>query len=141
MADATPPVADSMPNVVDWRKFLTDYPPGTRAYVQGAVEEVGTNGRPKVAAPELQLHCDGTCQGLSYCAGVARAVGLLFPCPSWESVWDAILCYDCPKCHTQVKSYAIRVLGDESMLRTVPCPSVAKLGEWPSFSFLTPSKV
>jgi hypothetical protein len=40
-----------------------------------------------------------------------------------------------------VKSYAIRVQGDESTLRSLPTADMAKLTEWPAFSFLTPSRV
>src|SRR5690242_7238566 len=81
MADATPPVSASLPHEVDWRKFLTDYPPGIRASVDGAIAEVENNGRPKIALPELQIYCDVNCRGLSYCTGTLRAVGVLFPGP------------------------------------------------------------
>jgi len=45
MADVTPPLTGSVYAVVDWRSFLTDFPPGTRAPVDGAVEEMGAGGR------------------------------------------------------------------------------------------------
>jgi hypothetical protein len=141
MADAIPGPPAYLPNVVDWKVFLTDYPPGTRGSVDGAVEEVGTDGRPKISVPELQLECDGTCQGMSYCGGVIRGVGELFPGPGRQQAWDAVLYYCCRKCRAPVKSYAVRVEGDDSVLRTVPTPTAAKLAEWPPFCFRTPSKV
>jgi hypothetical protein len=140
MADATPLPEASLPSVVDWRKFLTDYPPGTRGSVDGAVDL--TDGRPKIVAPELQLHCDGKCQGVSYCAGHVRATGLLFPSRTPpDEVRDGILFYSCQKCLTPVKSYAIRLLSNESILCSLRFHEVAKLGEWPPFSFLTPPRV
>jgi len=118
MADATPRSAASLPNVVDWRVFLTDHPPGTRASVDGAVEEVGNDGRPKFALPELQLHCDGMCQGPSYCVGFTKAIGSLFPGPDVRQCYDGILSYQCRKCNTPAKSYAVRILGDGTTLTT-----------------------
>ncbi len=141
MADATPPPAASLPSVVEWRRFLTDYPPGTRASVEGVTVKLNPVGRPTISAPDLQLYCDGVCQGLSYCEGEVRANGLLFPGPGQQKAWDAILYYCCQKCRTPVKSYAIRVQGDESTLRSLPTADMAKLTEWPAFSFLTPSRV
>jgi hypothetical protein len=139
MADVTPPPSASLPSVIDWRKFLTDYPPGTRASAEGAVD--ASSGRPNVAVPELQIYCDGPCQAVSYCAGKARAGGQLFPSPGPLQARDYILFYSCCKCQTPVKSYAVRVLGEESWLLQMMTADVAKLGEWPPFSFRTPSKV
>lgn len=141
MADATPRSTSSLPNVVEWRMFLTDYPPGTRASVEGAVQEVGNNGRPKFTLPELQLHCDGTCQGPSYCVGVTQAVGSLFPGPDIRQCYDGILRYQCHKCNTSVKSYAVRILRDGPTLTPLRTADVAKLGEWPAFCPRMPSKV
>lgn len=140
MADATPPESSSLPNDMDWREFLADYPPGTRAKVEGSLE-ASTNNRPKFSTPELQLYCDtGGCEGPSWCKGVARTVGLLFPAPQHSEVWDGLLVYTCKRCNRELKTYAVRFLGslcfpDEHL------SEFAKMGEWPPFSFRTPSKV
>jgi hypothetical protein len=55
-------------------------------------------------------------------------------------VQDAILCYACSKCQTPLKSYAVRLIGDKSALYGATVDA-AKVGEWPPFSFQTPSKV
>jgi hypothetical protein len=145
MAEATPPAAASLPSVVDWRKFLTDYPPATRASVEGAVEEAEVKEQLKVVVPELQLYCDGNCQGMSYCRGKnVTGIGsnVLFPSrlPP-DGVWDCILIYSCQKCQIPVKSYAVRVLGNQSILRSSRTADAAKLGEWPMFSPPTPTRV
>lgn len=139
MADATPPQSASLPNIVEWRKFLTDYPPGTRAMVDRAIKTVNHN-RPEVSTPELHLYCDLGCQGPAWCNGAARAVGRLFPAPMPDDVWDTLLVYTCQKCSRELKAYAVRVLGVKSNL-LVGYPECAKLGEWPPFNFRTPSKV
>ena len=139
MADVTPPPGASLPTTVDWRAFLTEYPVGTRASVEGAIRS--PDGNPAVEVPELQLYCDGTCQGTTYCVGEVQADGYLFPRSDLERSRDVILRYVCRKCQTQVKSYAVRVLGDRQFLASSRTADVAKLGEWPSFSFRTPAKV
>jgi hypothetical protein len=137
MADVTPPASASLPNAVEWRDFLTEHPPGTRASVEGAVAT--TSGRPEIATPELKLDCPNCLA--SHCAGVVRAAGALFPAATPGQSRDSILFYSCGKCRADVKSYAVRLLGDESMLMTLATASVAKLGEWPPFSFRTPARV
>jgi len=137
MANVTPSDAASLKSVVDWRKFLTEYPPGTRAPVEGALEA----GSENVIVPELLLHCYGTCQSQSYCAGKQRTRGFLFPGTDAQLNRDSILCYHCVKCQTFVKSYAIRFLGDATTLATSKFADVSKLGEWPAFSFDTPARV
>jgi hypothetical protein len=67
-----------LPNVIDWRTFLTDWPPGTTGPVEGVFDEVELNGWPKLHVPELQLYCVGACNGLSFTAGNVRAGGFLF---------------------------------------------------------------
>src|SRR5262245_31112798 len=136
MADATP--LDSLPSVVDWRKFLTDYPPRTRASVEGVFKRGSSD--PVFALPELQLFCDGDCQDVSYCHGSILASGRLFPL-LYRPALDGILAYTCSKCQMQVKSYAIRALGKASTLPTDKTADTSKLGEWPPFSFSTPSRV
>src|SRR4051794_23597636 len=112
MADASPPPRASLPSVVDWREFLTEYPPGTRATVKGAVIEYSGGNRPKAFTPELQLFCDGACQRVNFCTGVVRTSGLLFPGHDIQLVWDAILYYECRECQTPVKSYGVRLFGE-----------------------------
>lgn len=136
---------------VDWRIFLTDSPPGLRASVDGAATNVLNNGWPEILLPELQLHCDGSCQGPSFCSGRIRASGLLFavrrdvpPRPGGSSIeerYDLLLCYTCGKCLREVKSYAVRFC----QRADPPVPGgvwgVEKMGEWPRFSPRTPSKL
>jgi hypothetical protein len=52
MADATPPPSASLATVVDWRRFLADYPPGTRAMVEGALEFADAINTPKFSVFE-----------------------------------------------------------------------------------------
>ena len=136
MADATPKTTH--PNVVDWRQFLTDFPPGSRASVEGVVE-TETTGRPRIVVPELQLHCDN-CFTIRYCAGTVRGTGQFFPGLDPQRARDFILWYICQKCQTQVKSFAIRVLGDVSA-PSYGTADTAKMGEWPAFSFVTPARL
>src|SRR5581483_2882437 len=103
--------------------------------------KVDSNGRPIVSRPELQLECVQGCQRLSYCRADQRFGGSLFPGPPPQEAWDAILYYYCSKCRNPVKSFAIRILGQDTTLRAVAFVDAAKLGEWPPFSFRTPSKV
>ena len=104
MADATPPCAASLPRTVNWRVFLTDYPPGTRASVDEAVG-IGPNSIARLALPELRLYCDENCRTESYGVGVLRTAGLLFPGPKTQSS-DMILCYDCQKRTTEIICYS-----------------------------------
>lgn len=136
MADATPPAAASLPSVVDWRKFLTDYPPGTRASVEGALEP----GTTSIATPELQLYCDGSCRCLSYSSGGVETGGKLFPVFTPQKSYDFILCYSCLKCGTELKSFAVRIVG-EKWTRDQRTLDISKMGEWPPFAYRTPAKV
>lgn len=137
MADATPQT--SLTSVVEWRKFLADFPPGTRGSVEGAI--VRSDGSPKFTTPELQLYCD-ECSAVSYCSGQARIHSQsCFPISSFQASLggqDAILFYLCTKCAAWVKSYAVRAVGED---RGFPTADVAKLGEWPTFSYQTPAKL
>src|SRR5262249_8618292 len=93
---------------LEWRDFLTDRPPGTRLRIDSAA--FGSGSQVVVAVPELQLHCDGRCGGISFCKGTRQANGQLFGArdplhglrvgrPACETLpEDAVLCYTCEKC-------------------------------------------
>ncbi|MFO0806736.1 MAG: hypothetical protein U0791_26825 [Gemmataceae bacterium] len=137
MADAAPPNRKSHPSVLDWRDFLVNYPPGTRASVECALEPSDR----KVTAPEIRLFCDGTCCELAYCKGTVKDWRkYLFPSSMPDNETDALLYYDCAKCNTGIKTYAVRIYGDASQLHLRYVEAV-KLGEWPRFSFDTPARV
>jgi hypothetical protein len=133
MTDVTP--YSSLPKVVEWRDFLTNYPPGTRGSVEGIADL--SSGHPKILMLELQLYCNGSCANLSYCIGQLRTQGLLFPAGSRsEEVMDYVLVYSCRKCQAHVKSYAIRIIGRQWRDGIfLPSMDVAKMAEWPDFSF------
>ena len=138
MADVTPPAESSLTSVVEWRSFLADYPLGTRAPVEGVLRP--QDGRTAIEIPELLLFCDD-CGCGRYCKGNRRASGFLFPGRNPQECHDSLLIYDCSKCGIAVKSYAVRLIGNPDTWGAGTYCEVAKLGEWPPFSFRTPSKV
>src|SRR5713226_825397 len=139
MTDITP--TSPLPKLIEWRNLLTDYPPGTRASVEGIVDRSG--GPPNVAVLELQLFCDGTCQKVEYCTGVVRAQGIFFPAGyQADDVFDYFLVCSCRKCQAHVKTFAVRVIGRNWRQGVVQSTvEVAKIAEWPDFSFSTPARV
>ncbi len=140
---------------LDWRDFLTDRPPGTRASVdRAAARQAPNQHQVLLVVPELQLHCDGKCQCVAFCKGNTQAIGRLFggcqgaaigqygpPAGAGNLPYDALLNYSCEKCYRVVKSYALRFWSVAVSPNEVEFVDVQKLAEWPPFSPRTPGKV
>lgn len=140
-------------SVLDWRDFLTNHPPGTRAHVDRAASTDGY--QVKVHLPEIQLNCDGQCQGIMYCKGTTSANGKLFggltqtesspissSLPAGRNLPnDSVLSYACETCGQVVKSYAVRFRSLATTMQVAELVDVQKLAEWPPFSPRTPAKV
>ena len=120
-------------------------PRGTTAPVEGAVQEVEPNGRPKLYVPELELHCAGKCYGLSFATGTVRATGTFFAADTKvtgdEKRFDYILCYSCRRCKREVKSYAVRIIPYSPISPSLPHVEVVKMAEWPPFSPPIPARL
>jgi hypothetical protein len=154
MTDATAS-PDRDRDTLDWRDFLVDRPPGTRAHVDRAAYAQQPHPSPAVVhLPELQLYCDGACKNISYCKGQQFAIGKLFggiereqlPTgnyvePTKNVPHDVVLCYSCEKCGRVVKSYSVRFWSVAASWQERELVDVQKIAEWPFFSPRTPSKV
>ena len=149
------PSPDDEALALDWRDFLTDRPPGTRARVDRAVYPESHQRAVIVRLPEIQLHCDGQCQRIAYCKGTTSVQGKLFggldqteSLPNSGSLpvtrnlpYDAVLSYACEQCGRVVKSYAVRFWSLASSLQEITLVDVQKIAEWPPFLPRTPGKV
>src|SRR5260370_36779883 len=118
---------------VDWRSFLLETPPGTKARIRGLVNPL-QGPENKLYAPEMELHCNSPSCGTSrFCSGEAP-MNLMYG--HEPHIWkDIFLRYRCRECGEEVKLYAIRVrTGTEPR----PDGEALKVGEWPSFGPPTP---
>jgi hypothetical protein len=148
-------IASSDEEVQDWRAFLTDRPPGTRAQVARAAHAYPSAPFSAVVdTPELQLYCDGACQRISHCKGRLSASGKLFgsieaqqfgvnvPQPGPMNLpYDAIFSYACERCQRIVKSYSVRFWSIATCAEGPSYANVEKIAECPPFSPRTPGKV
>lgn len=137
MMTVTPPPAATLRGLVDWRVFLTEHAPPVRANATDVFRTSFTTPE----TPELKLFCGGPCQSVWYCGGKILQVGVYFPHLPDEIAMDVLLQYECKECGTWVKTYALRILGDQNMRLSCSTTDVVKLAEWPTFSFTVPAKV
>lgn len=141
MAEAMTDIASDTP--VEWRRFLTDYPPGTYALVKNATKPRTPNSD-AVVLPELELTCTRTCQGDRFCTGrpegsIGSIFATFFPADGLINVHDRLVTYTCDDCRQPVKAYGIRIgqREDDPEKQVL----AIKMSEWPEFTFRTPSKV
>jgi hypothetical protein len=150
----TETIASPDDSTLDWRDFLTDRPPETRARVDGAAYVQKGTRSVTVRGPELQLYCDGSCQRIMFCQYIGGTTGRLFggvkgnpphqpvpPAGPDNLPYDALLCYTCEKCGRVVKSYAVRFWSIAVSFEEADLVDVQKIAEWPPFAPRTPGKV
>jgi hypothetical protein len=135
-------------DTLEWRDFLIDRPPGTRAFIDRAAYQESFNAW--VSTPEIQLQCDGICQCMTFfkCKGKVILTGGMFGGVKKADVRpekglprDAVVCFTCEKCLATVKSYSLRFWSIAASQAEFALVDVEKLAECPPFSPRTPGKV
>jgi hypothetical protein len=150
----TETIASADDGTLDWREFLTERPPGTRARVDRAAYLQKNTRSVTVRGPELQLYCDGRCQCFTFCQQTEGAIGRLFggvqrnppsqpvsPVGPDNLPYDTILGYTCEKCGRVVKSFSVRFWSIAASSEEADFADVQKIAEWPPFEPRTPGKV
>ena len=119
---------------VGMAEFLESFPPGSQATISDLlVPSRGPGSWPRMAAPDIQLHCDSdTCGGKR----IFEEVGGSNPPP--ENEWKRVFMeYQCRNCQQRRKIFALTTFKGQSGLSGM----AYKIGELPPFGPPVPSRV
>lgn len=109
-------------------EFLGRIPPGTKVYISDMVK-VDRLGKPKVASPDVELHCD-VCGGPRFFYSSEGGADIN------NSGTDDFLVYRCRNCRKSFKTFAVSCVREEETGKWIEF----KYGENPSFGPPTPAR-
>jgi hypothetical protein len=115
---------------LDWRVFLLERPPGTKAIVTNAIDRA-ESGRLRFDQTRFRLDCI-KCGRETDCELRNSYEHVFYGQP--EVSQDFILSVVCIRCPCIIKSYAVRFGTYLSLTLPNPPIEAEKLGEWPEFS-------
>ena len=133
MSDQKTGAIKEKPTPIPFAEFLEGTPPGNSTSVNDLAMSWMGNKEPKLAAPDIQLHC-----GSDLCNGTMffRITGGRnnFPADAWNFFYST---YRCSNCQTTVKTFSLAVYRKQSFTSG----ECYKFGEFPEYGPPTASRL